>query len=78
MSTCTPKDRYNNFPDAWKDGKKTYNKQPPAPLRQQPQRIPQYSSQQIDPITENRLLKADLDVAIAYIKHLGGHWPPPS
>jgi len=39
---------------------------------QQPQQ-----PQRPDLATENRLLFADLELAVRYIRHLGGTWPPP-
>ena len=59
---------------------------PPGPQQQ----IPQYAGRTTemsqrpmgtpgrpDLQTENQMLHADLQVAIQYIHHLGGQWPPP-
>nr|QBK87833.1 MAG: hypothetical protein LCMAC202_01790 [Marseillevirus LCMAC202] len=72
-------------------GAPTMNQQytgPPTPELQQ-QQIPQYgrtTSMSQRPMqtpgrpdlqTENHMLMADLQVAIQYIRQLGGKWPPP-
>ena len=63
---------------------------PPTPELQQ-QQIPQYTGSRTtsmskrplqtpgrpDLQTENNMLMADLQVAIQYIRQLGGKWPPP-
>jgi hypothetical protein len=38
---------------------------------------PQLPQRPMDPETENRYLKSDLQTAIQYIYTLGGVWPPP-
>ena len=78
MSCRASVDPYNNFPEGKKKPKAKWNEQyggPPQQVQQHP--LPQQSQGRIDPSTENRLLKQDLDVAIGYIRTLGGTWPPP-
>jgi hypothetical protein len=63
--------------------------QPPQPPPQIQQYIPQYAGKtnmtrrplqtpgRPDPVTENEMLRSDLQTAIQYIYQLGGVWPPP-
>lgn len=70
MSCMNNIDPYNNAPPPRKGGGKCGAPPPQQPMQQQmPQRL--------DPQTENQMLRADLQVAINYIHHLGGTWPPP-
>ena len=62
---------------------------PPMPELQQQQQVPQYTGRTTNmsqrpmqtpgnvPRTENQMLLSDLQVAIQYIRQLGGSWPPP-
>ena len=86
-------DPYNNAPPPRSGGGcsgGSCGSKPSAPQLQQQPQIPQYSGRTTsmsqrppqtpgrpDLQTENQMLHADLQVAIGYIHHLGGMWPPP-
>lgn len=72
MSCMNKIDPYNNAPPSrGKCGKPPQQNQMPNQMGKIQQQ------QQMDPWVENQMLKADLQVALSYIRHLGGTWPPP-
>ena len=90
MSCMRNVDPYNNAPPGkMKTPQQPQQPQYPHPQQMQQQQYPHPQQQQqqqqfvpqhprmIDPAMENNLLKQDLELAVAYIRHLGGTWPPP-
>lgn len=69
MSCMRNVDPYNNAPPP-RTPQKPQPSQPMMEMQSQQQHRP-------DPQTENRLLMADLQLAVSYIQQLGGTWPPP-
>lgn len=70
-------DPYNNMPPPRNNpgqAPKNMNEQYNYQQQQSPQ---QQQSQQLNPQTENFMLRSDLQTAIQYIYQLGGVWPPP-
>ena len=86
MSCLNNIDPYNNIPPP-RNGQNA----PPPQFQPQPQfqsqnismrtgpmsQRPVNTPNQIDPQTEIQLLMNDLEVAVNYIRQLGGVWPPP-
>ena len=70
MSCYSNIDPYNNAPpgSAGKCGMKPSSQ--PSPQMSAPPPMSNFEN-------ENQMLKSDLNVAINYIRKLGGKWPPP-
>lgn len=74
-------DPYNNAPPPRPGSKCAGGSCGAKPPRQQAPQLPQYSGPPannygLDPQTEIRMLRSDLQEAISYIQRLGGTWPP--
>ena len=82
MSCMNNIDPYNNAPPS-KNGKggcssgKCGASQPPPQQMQQQFGAPQPQMGGRDLQAENQMLFSDLQVAVNYIRQLGGTWPPP-
>lgn len=71
-------DPYNNAPPPRENQgpqPRNMNEQYMQPMMQR--QAPQQQPQQMNPQTENFMLRSDLQTAIQYIYQLGGVWPPP-
>lgn len=83
MSCMNNIDPYNNAPPSKTQPQPQpsqyvpQNQYMPQPSKFVPQHPREQGNRGIDPVTENNLLKKDLELAVAYIRHLGGTWPPP-